>query len=57
MSTEPVKSLIDEQLDEIRAETRQKLIQALTAEGFFLVADLPRPKKVVWQAQVVEFRR
>lgn len=57
MSTEPVKSLIEEQLDEIRAETRQKLIQALTAEGFFLVADLPRPKKVVWQAQVVEFRR
>nr|WP_298165276.1 hypothetical protein [uncultured Pseudomonas sp.] len=56
MSTEPVKSLIDEQLDEIKAETRQKLIQALTAEGFFLVADLPRHVKVVRQAQVVEFR-
>lgn len=39
-----------------RADTRAALIQALINEGFLLVADLPKPVKVVRQAQVVRIR-
>lgn len=39
------------------APTRNELIKALLAEGFLLVADLPKPVKVVRQAKVMELRR
>ncbi len=39
-----------------RAETRAALIQALQSRGFFLVADLPKPVKVVRRAEVVGLR-
>ena len=38
------------------APTRQALIQALQSLGFLLVADLPKPVKVVRQAKVLELR-
>jgi len=38
------------------APTRQALIQALQSRGFLLVADLPKPVKVVRQAKVMELR-
>ena len=36
------------------APTRQELKQALQSQGFLLVADLPKPVKVVRQAKVLE---
>ena len=39
------------------APTRQALIQALQSQGFLLVADLPKPVKVVRQAKVLELRQ
>lgn len=38
------------------APTRRALIQALQSRGFLLVADLPKPVKVVRQAKVMELR-
>lgn len=39
------------------APTRPQLIQALQSQGFLLVADLPKPVKVVRQAKVLELRQ
>ena len=40
-----------------RSQSRTQAIKALIAEGFFLVADLPKHKRMVWTAPVVELKR
>lgn len=37
----------------IKAPSRAELIQALQSQGFLLIADLPKPVKVVRRADVV----
>ena len=44
MTTSPVKSLIDEQIDEVKAQVRGTIVLPLSMR----VADLPYPIKAEW---------